>query len=42
LPGAGWPLWFVAGAFIHTRRYGMLFIIGLLLDAALKVTGLWT
>jgi 1,4-dihydroxy-2-naphthoate octaprenyltransferase len=41
LPGAGWPLWFVAGAFIHTRRYGMLFIIGLLLDAALKVSGVW-
>src|SRR3990170_1403334 len=31
----GWPLWFVGGAFIHTRRAGGLFIVGLLLNAIL-------
>jgi 1,4-dihydroxy-2-naphthoate octaprenyltransferase len=24
-----WPLWFVGMAFIHNRRYGILFIVGL-------------
>ena len=32
---AGWPLWFVGGAFIHTRRAGGLLIVGLLLNAIL-------
>ena len=31
----GWPLWFVGGAFIHTRRAGGLLIVGLLLNAIL-------
>jgi 1,4-dihydroxy-2-naphthoate octaprenyltransferase len=31
----GWPLWFVAGAFIHTRRAGATLILGLLLNALL-------
>ncbi len=31
----GWPLWFVGGAFIHTRRAGGLLILGLLLNAIL-------
>jgi 1,4-dihydroxy-2-naphthoate octaprenyltransferase len=31
----GWPLWFVGGAFIHTRRAGGLLIVGLLLNAVL-------
>ncbi len=31
----GWPLWFVGGAFIHTRRAGGLLILGLLLNALL-------
>jgi len=31
----GWPLWFVGGAFIHTRRAGALLIVGLLLNAIL-------
>ena len=30
----GWPLWFVAVAFIHNRRFGLLFVTGL----ALQVT----
>ena len=25
----GWPLWFVAVAFIHNRRFGLLFVSGL-------------
>jgi 1,4-dihydroxy-2-naphthoate octaprenyltransferase len=39
----GWPLWFVGGAFIHTRRAGGLLIIGLLLNAVLSGVHLpWT
>lgn len=32
----GWPLWFVAIAFIHNRRFGMLFIAGLALQLAIN------
>jgi 1,4-dihydroxy-2-naphthoate octaprenyltransferase len=32
----GWPLWFVGGAFLHTRRAGGLLIVGLLLNALLS------
>ncbi|MCH7809089.1 MAG: UbiA family prenyltransferase, partial [Chloroflexi bacterium] len=32
----GWPLWFVAIAFIHNRRFGMLFIAGLGLQLAIN------
>ncbi len=28
----GWPLWFVGMAFIHNRRFGMLFVAGLALQ----------
>ena len=39
----GWPLWFVGGAFIHTRRAGALLILGLLLNAILPGVRLpWT
>lgn len=31
----GWPLWFVAIAFIHNRRFGLLFVTGLGASAAL-------
>jgi 1,4-dihydroxy-2-naphthoate octaprenyltransferase len=31
----GWPLWYVGGAFVHTRRAGGLLILGLLLNAVL-------
>jgi len=31
----GWPLWFVGGAFRHTRRAGALLMLGLLLNAIL-------
>jgi 1,4-dihydroxy-2-naphthoate octaprenyltransferase len=30
----GWPLWFVAFAFIHVRRFGALFLAGLALQLA--------
>ena len=32
----GWPLWFVAMAFIHNRRFGLLFVTGLALQLALE------
>jgi 1,4-dihydroxy-2-naphthoate octaprenyltransferase len=28
----GWPLWFVGFAFIHNRRFGGLFVVGLALQ----------
>jgi 1,4-dihydroxy-2-naphthoate octaprenyltransferase len=31
----GWPLWFVGGAFLHTRRAGALLMLGLVLNAIL-------
>lgn len=30
----GWPLWFVAVAFIHNRRFGLLFVSGLAVQVA--------
>jgi 1,4-dihydroxy-2-naphthoate octaprenyltransferase len=30
-----WPLWYVSGAFVHTRRAGGLLILGLLLNSVL-------
>jgi 1,4-dihydroxy-2-naphthoate octaprenyltransferase len=36
-PERGWPLWFVGYAFIHTRRAGGLFTLGLLLNALLPI-----
>jgi len=39
----GWPLWFVGGAFRHTRRAGGLLILGLFLNAVLPGIRLpWT
>ena len=32
-PAKVWPLWFVAFAFDHNRRFGLLFVLGLVLDA---------
>jgi 1,4-dihydroxy-2-naphthoate octaprenyltransferase len=32
-----WPNYFVAAGFVHNRRFGMLFLLGLLVDAAIKV-----
>ncbi len=32
-----WPLWFVASMFVFTRRFGWLFLLGLILDTALHL-----
>ena len=32
----GWPLWFVAFAFVHNRRFGLLFVLGLMLQLLAK------
>ncbi len=31
-PESAWPLWFVAYAFVHNRKFGILFMFGLLLE----------
>jgi len=33
----GWPLYFVGYAFINNRKFGMLFMLGLLIDTALRL-----
>jgi len=33
-----WPLWYASGAFVHTRRAGALFVLGLAVGAALPTT----
>ena len=33
-PADAWPLWFVAYAFAHNRRFGLLFLVGLIADLA--------
>lgn len=33
-PAGAWPLWFVGFAFLHNRRFGLLFLAGLLADVA--------
>ena len=35
-PGA-WPLWFVATGFVYARRWGILFLLGLILDMAYRL-----
>jgi 1,4-dihydroxy-2-naphthoate polyprenyltransferase len=35
-PADTWPLWYVAFAFLHNRRFGLLFLLGLLADIALR------
>ena len=34
-----WPLWYVAFAFLHNRRFGVLLVLGLLVEVALSVSG---
>ena len=33
-PRGVWPLWFVAVTFWYTRRFGIFFLVGLVLDVA--------
>ncbi len=35
-PASAWPLWFVAFAFGHNRRFGLLFLLGLIGDVILR------
>ncbi len=37
LPVAAWPTYFAAAAFVHNRRFAMLFMVGLVADAALHL-----
>jgi len=39
-PPEGWPMWFVAFAFIHNRRFGILFLLGFITDALLRSQGI--
>jgi 1,4-dihydroxy-2-naphthoate octaprenyltransferase len=32
-----WPLWYVASAFAFSRRFGGLFLVGLILDTILRL-----
>jgi 1,4-dihydroxy-2-naphthoate octaprenyltransferase len=31
-----WPNYFVAGAFIHNRKFGVWFLLGLIVDTVVK------
>jgi 1,4-dihydroxy-2-naphthoate octaprenyltransferase len=33
-----WPLYFVAVSFLHNRRFGMLYLLGIILDVLLRTT----
>lgn len=35
-PAESWPLWFVAFAFLHNRRWGLLFLVGLVADVIVR------
>ncbi len=40
-PQDAWPLWFVGNAFIHSRRFGGFFLLGLIADTVLVLTGVF-
>ena len=40
-PTRGWPLWFVGFAFVHVRRAGALFTLGLILNAIVPIALPW-
>jgi 1,4-dihydroxy-2-naphthoate polyprenyltransferase len=35
-PADSWPLWFVAFAFLHNKRFGLLFLVGLVVDLVVR------
>jgi len=37
-PTDAWPLWFVGSAFVYTRRFGLFYIAGLIIDTILRRT----
>lgn len=36
-PEEAWPLWYVAFAFDHNKKFGYLFVLGLLIETAFKI-----
>jgi 1,4-dihydroxy-2-naphthoate octaprenyltransferase len=40
LPAGVWPLYLVAGSFSYNRQFGLLFLLGLIVDALLKAIGI--
>ncbi len=38
-PAEVWPLWFVAFAFAHNRRFGLLLLLGMIFDVVIR--GVW-
>jgi 1,4-dihydroxy-2-naphthoate octaprenyltransferase len=36
-PETAWPLWFVASAFVFSRRFGSMYLLGLILDVAWRL-----
>jgi len=36
-PALAWPLYFVRVAFVHNRRFGLLFLVGLAADVVLRL-----
>ena len=36
-PADAWPLWFVASAFVFSRRFGTMYLLGLILDVAWRL-----
>jgi len=40
-PEDAWPLWFVANAFVHNRKFGGIFLLGLIADTVLVLTGVF-
>lgn len=37
-PADAWPLWFVASSFYHNRQFGLLYLLGLIVDSILRFT----
>jgi 1,4-dihydroxy-2-naphthoate polyprenyltransferase len=37
-PAEAWPLWFVGSAFLYTRRFGLLYLAGVVIDTVLQRT----
>jgi len=38
-PADAWPTWLAAFAFYHNRAFGLLFLLGLVIETALRGTG---
>ena len=39
--GQSWPLYFVHQAFLYNKRFGMLFLLGILLDLVIIKSGIF-